>query len=255
LHGRDAQVTFRAIQVDVGRLPFQTVSVRATIDDGVLTVAPLLAEVFGGHVNAHLKLDGRKKVPAANVDIRITDLHLGQLPHKDSGQAPMDGLMRARVLVSGVGSSIHQIAASANGTVRAEVPRGAIRESLAELTGIDLRGLGLLLAKNKREIPVRCAIASFKAQQGTLIAQSLVVDTDPVLIEGEGQVHFDSEALDLGIRGHPKSLRLFRLRAPILVQGTLGHPSVKIQGSKSVLVVVDPGRAKDADCTALLAAD
>jgi hypothetical protein len=36
------------------------------------------------------------------------------------------------------------------------------------------------------------------------------------------------------------------------VQGTLAHPSIHIQHGDSKLVVVDPGNAKDADCSALL---
>jgi uncharacterized protein involved in outer membrane biogenesis len=243
---------FRANQVDVGRLPLHDVSARATIDDGILTVAPLVAEVLGGRAVGHLTLDGRKDVPAATVDLRITDLQLGQLPYKDTDHPPIEGPLRVRVVVNGAGQSIHQVAATANGTVTAQIRSGEIRESLAELTGLDLRGLGLLLVKNKNETPVRCALASFKAHDGTLIVQNLVADTDPILITGEGQIHLDSEALDLAIHGDPKSTRLFRLRTPVLVQGTLAHPAIHIQNADSKLVVVDPGNAKDADCSALL---
>ncbi len=190
----------------------------------------------------------------ANVDLRIKDLQLGQIDHRSSSPPPLEGLMQARVNITGAGRSVHQIAASANGTVQVQIPHGAIRDSIAELTGIDLRGLGLWLSKNKREIPLRCAVAEFKAQDGALTAQNLLVDTDAVLITGEGQIHLDSEALDLVVRGHPKSVRLFRLRTPVLMRGTLSHPAVSIKGSQSTLVIVDPGKAKDADCTALLAA-
>jgi hypothetical protein len=94
----------------------------------------------------------------------------------------------------------------------------------------------------------------FTAHDGTLTAHSLVVDTEPVLITGEGQIHLDTEALDGVVRGQPKSLRLFRLRSPIRVQGTLTHPMIDIQKGSSDLVIVDPGHAKDADCAALIAA-
>jgi hypothetical protein len=65
---------------------------------------------------------------------------------------------------------------------------------------------------------------------------------------------------------------LFRLRAPLLVRGTLLHPTAGIQARDtvvqaaaavalgvvltplaSVLAFVDPGLTKDADCSALLA--
>jgi hypothetical protein len=44
---------------------------------------------------------------------------------------------------------------------------------------------------------------------------------------------------------------VLRLKAPLKVQGTLAHPSVGIQQGDSKLVLVDRGRGKDEDCTAL----
>jgi hypothetical protein len=47
-------------------------------------------------------------------------------------------------------------------------------------------------------------------------------------------------------------VRFFQLRSPILIGGTLKHPSVGIQARDSKLVLVDRGKAKDADCEPLL---
>ncbi|HTB69215.1 MAG TPA: AsmA family protein [Steroidobacteraceae bacterium] len=253
LHAAGATVKYHADRVEVGRLPFEAVSLDANIGHDVLTVAPLLAKLAGGRVTAHLTLDGSKELAAANVDLRITDLQLGQLVHKDTGPSPVEGLVQAQIRITGQGRSVHQVAASANGTVTAHMPLGALRRSFAELTDLDLRGLGLLLTKSEQEVPVRCARVQFKAENGTLTAQDLIVDTDPVLITGAGQIHLDSEALDLSIRGNAKSLRLFRVRTPVLVQGTLAHPTIHIPVKDSRFMLADPGRAKDVDCAALLA--
>ena len=248
----DATVKFRADQLDVGRVPLHNVSARAGLEQAVLTVAPLTAEVLGGHASGHLTLDGRKDVPVADLDLRITDLQLGQFPYKDAGHPALEGPLRVRIRVKGMGQSMHQVAASSNGTVTLQIRSGVVRDSFAELTGLDLRGLGLLVIKDKRQTPVRCAIATFKAHDGTLTVQNLVADTDPVLITGGGLIHMDSEGLELGIHGDPKHLRLFRLQAPVLIQGTLAHPTVHVDKSDSKLLMVDPGKAKDADCATLL---
>jgi AsmA family protein len=226
-------------------------------------VSPLAAVVYGGKLLGRLRLDARRDVPPADVDLKITDLQLEQVDRKDPASPPFEGLLQARVAVSGRGSSVHQIAASANGTVTAALPKGAIRASLAELTGIDLRGVGLILTKNKEETAVRCGAASFQAHEGTLTVKSLVVDTERVLIVGEGQIHLDSEDLDLTFRGQPKQLRLFRLRLPLSMHGTLAHPEFAIQARDAsqntegqrptVSAVTNGGLAKDADCAALLA--
>ena len=254
LRSRDATIRFRAHTVQVGRLPLHEVSVKATIDHGVLTVTPLVADVLGGTVETRLRLDARKEVPAANLDLRITDLQLGQLSFKDPGVPPIEGPLQAWITITGAGSSLHQVAASANGTVKAQLPHGAMRAAFAESAGgIDLRGLGLVLTHDQREVPVRCATAEFKAEDGTLIAQNMIADTDPIVITGAGRIHLDTEALELEIHGQAKKLRFFRLRAPVLVRGTLAHPSIAIQKSKSIPVLLEPGKAKDTDCTELLA--
>jgi len=178
--------------------------------------------------------------------------------------------LQARVLAKGRGRSLHEFASTADGTLTAAVPHGAIRAALADLAGLDLRAIGPLLAKHAPQTPVRCGVASFRAHEGILEAQTLILDTDPVRIVGEGNIHMDSEALDLTLRGHPKRPG-FRLRSPVLVHGTLSHPSFAMQPRDavaqtaaavalgalltplaSILAFVDPGLSKDADCGALM---
>ena len=268
----DGVVNFHARRVEVGRVPLRAVAARMTMDHGILVAMPLSGEVYEGKFTAHVKIDATTDDPAADLDLKLTNLQLGQWVRKDEDLPAAEGLLRARVVIAGRGTSLHQIAASANGTVTAVLPQGTLRDSLAELTGIDLRGIGLALTQKARQTAVRCAVASFLAHDGNLEAQSLVVDTDSVLITGGGNIHLDSEAIDLDLHGHPKGWRLFRLRSPLLVRGTLSHPSASIQSSNtvvqvaaavalgvlltplaSVLAFVDPGLAKDADCAGLLA--
>jgi AsmA family protein len=250
LRRADARISFHAGRVEVGRLSLESVSAKGTIDHGVLTVAPLLGGVLRGKFQAHLTLDAKRDPPAAGAEIKIENLQLGDIPRKASGAAPLEGPLDARIKISGRGSSIHQVAASGNGTVTGLVPQGTIRDSLAELTGIDLRGLGLLLAKDQRETTLRCAVASFTERDGTLSVQRLIVDTKPVLITGEGRLDLKSEELDFLLRGHPKSPRFFRFRAPVHVKGTLLEPAFGIEARR--LQVIDPGNAKDEDCAALI---
>jgi uncharacterized protein involved in outer membrane biogenesis len=179
-------------------------------------------------------------------------MQLGQFHRKESGPPAIEGSLAVRINLTGRGKSLHDAAAGANGSVVATLPGGMVRDSLAELTGIDLRGLGLLLAKDKKEVPVRCGIASFEAHDGTLTAKNFVLDTAPVLIEGAGFIHLETETLDLILRGYPKQVRFFQLRSPIVVQGTLKSPSISIQAHDSKMVLIDPGKAKDADCESLL---
>jgi AsmA family protein len=249
----NAAITFHAQVLDAGRLSLRAVAGKMSIDQGLVIVPQVSADLPDGKVTAHIRFDGRPDVPTASVQLDAANVRIGLLAKKDPTQPPLDGPLQARLNLTGHGRSIHEIAAAANGTITGVLPQGTIRASLAELTGINLRGLGLLLTQNKEDTPVRCAIARFQARKGTLTAQTLVIDTDPVLITGGGSIDLDTETLDLQVRGHPKQTRLFRLQAPVAIAGTLKHPSVGVASDERKFKLVDPGHGKDVDCTTLLA--
>jgi AsmA family protein len=249
--GKD-DVKYRAGSVEAGHTVLSSVAVKFTNDHGEVTITPLSAEILGGRLSGEIKIDARKEIPGVHLEVRINDMQLAQYPRKKPGPPPIEGSLAVRMNLTGRGKSLHDVAAGAEGTVEASLPGGMVRDSLAELTGIDLRGLGLLLVKDKKEVPVRCGIASFQVHDGTLTAKNLVLDTEPVLIAGEGFIHLDTETLDLILRGYPKHVRFFQLRSPIVIHGTLKSPSIGIQAHDSKLVLMDPGKAKDADCGSLL---
>jgi AsmA family protein len=247
----DAAIVLHIDQVELTRLRLQNVAARGSLEQGVLTVESLSGRLLGGEAQARGKLDVNQDPPRADVDLKLTGLELAQMRHKEGTPAPIEGTLRARISVSGRGSSIHQVAATANGTVTAVIAQGTVRDSLAELAGMDLRALGLLMSRDPHDTALRCAVAIFKDHDGTLMTQVFVADTGPVLITGSGQIQFDTETLDLSLRGEPKSLRLFHWRSPVLIKGTLSHPSIDVHARR--LEIIDTGNAKDADCGSLIA--
>jgi uncharacterized protein involved in outer membrane biogenesis len=270
LRASDGVIEYHARELQVGRYLLHAVAAHIVMDHGTFSVAPLTAALSPGKITARLKLDATGEAARLELDLKVSDVRMGQFARKDTSAA-FDGVLQGRLDLSGHGRSIHQFAASADGTVTAVVPEGSIRASLADLLGADLaKGLGLMLRKDQHETGVRCGIASFKVHDGDMNAQSLLLDTDPVLIDGEGVIRLDSESIDLTLHGRPKSRQLLRLRAPVSIGGTLAHPSVAIGSGNpkaetakalavgivraplEVLGFVDPDLAKNADCAALL---
>jgi uncharacterized protein involved in outer membrane biogenesis len=167
---------------------------------------------------------------------------------------------------------VHSLMGNADGSFAAVVPHGDIRAAFAELTGIDLKGVGLLLAHDNGHAAIRCGVAKFDVTDGSAQAQTIVVDTQNVLMTGSGSVNLGSERLDLSLRGQPKKFHLVRIRAPIDIKGQLAAPKFGLdkgqlakQGAiaaalstlltpvAAMLAFVDPGLAKDQDCSELLA--
>jgi uncharacterized protein involved in outer membrane biogenesis len=271
LRSMDATVDFHANSIQAQAVPIKNVAFKLKLDHGVLNIDPLDFELPAGKLAGQIGLNTNGGTPGATMDIHVSDIHLDQFKSKNATAAPLEGIMEGRVRLEGHGNSVHLIASSANGTMSAVVPHGEMREAFAELAGIDVvRGLGLLFDKKQPSAPIRCGIAEFQIKDGDAQAERLVLDTQNVLVTGDGKITFDDEKLDLNLKGQPKKVRFDRLRSPINVRGTLRHPTVGLstaavvkQGAvaaglavigtpiAAVLAFIDPGLAKDADCANL----
>ena len=252
----DYAVNLHIKRLETQKLTFTGVAGKMGVDHGSVTVPQLTGTLDDGKINARIKLDAKTDTPKVNLDLTLADLQISQLPRKDPSQPPaIEGLLRGKIALTARGKSFRDLAADASGKIGVTIPQGTIRESFAELAGVDLRGLRLTLTKNKKDTTIRCGVADFRAHQGVLTAESLVLDTDPVLITGGGTIELASQTLDLELEGHPKELRVLRLSAPISVQGPLNHPHLALEKGQRKFKLIDPGHAKDADCGALLTSD
>ena len=272
IRGMDANVKYRAEAVKTEKMSINQISLALRLVKGVMTFTPVAFTLPQGTLTSNITVDGSQDVPEISIDSRITAVRLSQFKTKD-GQEPLDGTMVGRAILHGRGKSLHEVGATAEGTLTVVVPHGDIRKAFAELMGINAaNGLGLLLSGNQDKTGIRCGVANFKAEGGVFAAQDIVIDTDKVLITGKGEVDLGSEDLDLTINGQPKKFRFFRVKSPIEVGGTLSKPKVGLKPGNtpgqaalatalgvlatplaSVLAFIDPGLAKDADCGALLA--
>jgi uncharacterized protein involved in outer membrane biogenesis len=269
----DADVWFKATDIEAGKVPFTQVNLHALLKDGVLALDPVRFDMPEGRLSGVINIDARQSVPSVRMELRATDIRLDQLKGAaPASAAPLGGVLEARAVISGKGDSVHRLMSNAEGNLVAVIPHGDIRAAFAELTGIDLKGVGLLLTKNEGRAPIRCGVARFDITDGTATAQSFVLDTQNVLITGKGKIDLGTEKLDLSLQGQPKKIHLVRLRAPVDIKGQLMKPTfgpdkgqlIKQTGIAAalgtlltpvaaVLAFVDPGLAKDQDCSQLLA--
>ncbi|HEU4626802.1 MAG TPA: AsmA family protein, partial [Steroidobacteraceae bacterium] len=269
----DVQLDYRAAQVHSAHLPNRALSLKLDLQDGVITLDPVAVALPQGEIKGTVHIDARDDVAQTAVDATLSGVQLSQFKPKSAASAPFEGALRGRVQLTGRGNSVRQFMASSNGRATFVVPRGEVRESLAELSGVNLaRGLGLMFAKDQENASVRCGVASLKAVDGMLQVQNLVFDTQNVIVTGQGHIDLRAERYDLEIRGRPKKLRLFRVKSPVAIRGPLlkPEPSIAADGKAleqggiaaalaalagplgAVVAFVDPGLAKDADCASLL---
>jgi uncharacterized protein involved in outer membrane biogenesis len=270
----DARVFYAANSVSTSILPLRRASTTVTLEKGLLTLSPLSFSLPRGDITASVRIDARtNNIPMVDLDAKLKNGRVEDFFANKGVENAIQGLLQARVKMSGRGASVRQAAAHANGQVTFVMPKGEIRAAFAELLGVNVtRGLGLLLAKDQSQIDVRCGVANFRATNGMLRAETITFDTATVLADGEGVINLADETINLRIKGHPKELRLVRVNAPISVTGRLRAPQVGVEKSAAagqvgiaaalgavltpltaILPFVDPGLADDADCGALVA--
>ena len=270
LRQTNAEVDYSAGSIKSRDFPLRGLDTHISLQGGVLNLRPLAFALSQGKLSGSLKIDARKDIPTSTVDARVTDIHAENFIK--SNDKPLSGVLEARAVLTGTGNSVHAAASNASGTFTAVVPSGGMRHSLAEWTGVDvLTALSLNLSGDNSNTNLRCAVASFDARQGVLTSRQIVIDTDPVRVDGSGSINMRDETLDMRLQGKPKNFQLMRLRAPITVTGPWAHPSLGVKGGAiaaqggiglalgllnpfaAILAFIDPGLAKDANCAPLLA--
>jgi AsmA family protein len=246
----DATGKFNIRRLVLSRVEVTELSAPFTIERGLIKAPEVTGHFMGGNVALNLDADANQTPARTRIEMTLTGLQLAQMPHK-AEPPPYEGSLLLKIHAQGGGNSLHALAADADGNLSARVSQGTIRASLAELTGVDLRGLGLTLTGNSREVAMHCAAADFEIHSGVMHSTRFFIDSEPVFISGEGRVLFDSEMLDLKLHGEPKRLRILRSKAPLLVQGTMLQPKFSVDVADSGLQLVDRGTPQNADCAAL----
>jgi hypothetical protein len=271
----DARVHYIAATIRTGGVPMRDLAVRVKLDHGVLTADPARVTLAMGKLSVSARLDARRNIPDVDLNIRLADARLEQFfaAGRAAANRPIVGEIEARAKLRGRGLSVRRAVANATGDIVLSVPRGEIRQSLAELLGVNvLNGLGLILAGDEGRTNLRCAVAGFHADNGVLRVRRFVLDTDIVLAVGTGRADLTNETLDLRLEGHPKKLRIGRLMAPITIRGKFADPKIGIDAGKAVAQVgiagalgallspvaaivplISTGSTKDVDCARLLA--
>ncbi|HEX4634571.1 MAG TPA: AsmA family protein [Rhizomicrobium sp.] len=269
LRQTNAEVDYAASAIKSRDFPLRGLTTHISVENGVLNLKPLAFDFIQGKLSGALKVDARNTTPTSTVDARISDIHAETFIK--GGDKPISGVLEARAVLTGTGNSVHAAASNASGTFTAVVPSGGMRHSLAEWTGVDvLTALSLNLSGDSSDTNLRCAVASFNAGQGVLTSQQMIIDTEPVRVEGSGSINLRDETLNMQLQGKPKHFQLLRLRAPITVSGPWRHPALGVKAGAAVaqggigaalgllnpfaaiFAFIDPGLAKDANCGPLL---
>ena len=273
MRAMDAQVSYRADSVKATSLPLRHLSLKLTLDHGLLTLNPIAFGLPQGEVAGKVRLDARAATPVTRMDIAVNHVRSENVLPKVQGQPPMEGVIEARAVLTGAGNSVHKAAAAANGRITIALPEGRMRKALAELMGVNIvPGLFELWSKDSKQTDLRCAAADFDVSHGVLTPRLIVIDTKVVTLTGKGSANLGTETLDFTLQGKSNEPRLIHAIAPFHLRGTFAKPRFTVDTGAvvaqagigaalaafasplaAILPFLSPGGGHHMDCSAVLA--
>jgi uncharacterized protein involved in outer membrane biogenesis len=243
--------------------PLRNLRTNLLLDDGVLELQALSAQVAGGQLNGSTRLDGREQPARWAAQLRFSGVDVaGWLrgvrtaagkhkapPSTDTRalrqqrdaarrgddttpSAYLTGQLEATVDVTGAGQSTAEILSTLDGPVQVTVRDGTMSHLVTEAVGLDVaQALGVAI-KGDDALPLRCARFDFITQGGVMRLTRGVFDNPDSTIRVAGQVDLRNEHLALAARARPKDISPVSLRSPVTVTGTLSAPVVSIEPTR-----------------------
>ena len=270
LQAIDAKVHLKGKRFMTSDLPLDNLNAVLDLRGGVLTLQPLDFGVGGGHVVSTLVMDARDKIFRTKGEVTVRNVEISKVLPKLKPPQGSAGKVGGQAHFVATGNSIADMLATSNGEVALISWGGEASELSIVLTNLDLARAAQLLLKGDENSPIRCVVADFVAENGRMVAKTLVIDTDAEKILGEGSIDFAKERYDLTLNAQSKRPSLLALRGPIVVDGSLSSPQVhpavgpiaaRVASSvalgalnplAALLPLIDTGGSKDADCRGLM---
>jgi len=231
----DADVTLRAQTLLRDKaLPLDRLQFHLLLQDGVLTLDPLVFSLAGGEMQGLITLDSRKQPLQGRAKLQLRGLMLGRLmPTVDLSRNSI-GKLNGDIELAGQGATVAQMLASANGRVSLVAQNGRVSRLLMEQTGLHLIEILQLKLGGDQTVVLRCAVADFSVKAGLMQARALVLDTDINTLEGSGRINLADETLDLSIVPRTKVNSVVALRSPVYLKGRFSQPQLTLDTGRIV---------------------
>ena len=271
LNAMNADVRYSAVKIqNMLELPLDSGKVHVKLTDGLMVLDPLDLGVAGGHIVGNIRVDSSKNPPDVSTKLEAKALQLNRLVPAIERSKSNFGNVSLRVDLKARGDSVASLLAHANGETGLLIGSGQFSNILLEFVGLDGGEVIKFFLRGDREVRMRCGAAAFDVKDGLMTSKGIVFDTSDTSVLGDGRINLADESLYVTLRPKPKDKSILSLRSPLIIQGTLGDPSVfpdkgalagraaaaialgLINPFLALAATIETGPGEDADCQRLL---
>jgi AsmA family protein len=232
----DADVTFSAAHIEhPSSVPIDSLNTHVVLDNGLLQFNPLHLGVAGGSIDSHIRVDGGAQPMRVAADLRARHLQLKQLFPTFQPMSTSFGEINGDTTLNAHGNSVAALMGDANGEVTLLMNDGAISKTLLETAGLNVANVVIGKLFGDKTVKINCAAADLAGTNGLFTSRLFVFDTSDATINVDGTINFASEQLDMNVTPHTKGMRIFSLRSPLYVKGTLKNPDVGVHAGPLLL--------------------
>ncbi|MGE0384010.1 MAG: AsmA family protein [Gammaproteobacteria bacterium] len=234
--GADLDARLKAARFTTHAINVEGLDARIALRAGRLSVDIAEGALAGGRIRGRLDYDATVTPAAIDMTLDAAGVVPSRLPRLANRArlqgAPTDVKLRLR----GRGSSLAELMAGANGTLRVEIGPGSMPNNIAgaDLLLSMLRLLNPLAARSPATA-LECAVLDFDIRDGVArAANGIGVRTAELDIIGGGAIDLGTEALAIAARPRPRKgigLNLASLADVVRLGGTLATPRVAVDAA------------------------
>ncbi len=223
----DAKLTYRAERVKLqGQLEASNLNLEIGLDQGLLTLDPVSAELWGGSLEAQVSVDGAQPRPTTTAAVKLVNLDYGRLLRESDIEQQVTGTLDGDFRLAGQGHSVRDIAASLTGHSEVLSQEGILDSDSLNLMATGLNDVLGPLFGSDGAIRLNCMVSRFDFVDGIGSSEAFVVDTSAFTLSGGGIVNLQNETLSLTFDTASREANLASLAVPFDVAGPIASPSV-----------------------------
>lgn len=237
----DLDASFKAGTLKINGLTLTNLEGRAVARDGVLTLQPFGAALYGGEVRGTARLDARRTPATFSLEQSLSALQLLPFVRDLAGFEKLTGVAQLGAKLSTTASSTADLMSGLNGELAFDVSDGALK-------GVNLwyeiqraNALARGRAAPQRSSPdtdFRQLKGTAVIRDGVLVNQDLVGGLPFLALAGQGQVNLVESALDYRLNATVireaideatgERSELAGTTVPLRLRGSLDSPSVSV---------------------------
>lgn len=215
-------------QMSVGQLHLLNLQLNAVEADvssaqGLIRLAPVTANLYGGRYQGDIRVDARGDYPTLQVNDQLINLALEPLLEDLLGMSWLTGIANGQINLQASGVSADALLHTLSGSVDFTAEEGLLK-------GINIaqqlrRGEP---DSGPRSTDFSRAALSFDIHQGIARSESLILQSPLFYADGTGEINLPAECLDLHFRVRLERGDLRGTVVPMRITGGLGAPRLSL---------------------------